>query len=253
MRKSHCSKGPFLRRPWFADREFETITAAALRAHDLMPAVPSAVNIELFTELQFGFPYRFEKMPKGVLGVMTFQESGPSEILINKTLDRPKHVQANRCCRSTLAHECGHGLLHAPLFSELWRDYRRCQKRGRAFTNRFEERMENLEAGSDDLKWWEHQANRVMGALLVPRELLLAMLPQTTFGAHAPATWTSVNRRVFADHVSLRFDVSIGLAERRIERIFPTRAPSLLDRFGRPLVSLRRLIPSPEPALATLG
>ena len=37
----------------------------------------------------------------------------------------------NHRCRSTLAHECGHGLLHADLFVELWERKKR--------TNSFED------------------------------------------------------------------------------------------------------------------
>ena len=247
--------GPFLTRLWYEDAEFESITAAALRRHGLFPDKPEPVNIELFVELQFGIPYRFEKLRKGLLGSMRFSEEGHCEIILNKGLDRPRFVTANRTCRDTLAHECGHGLLHDGLFAELWQHYRRCQKRGAEHLTTFEERMEDLHAGCREKKWWEYQANRAMSALLVPRELLLACVSNSILADTAPKHWTSAGRSLLADHVCRRFDVSRRLAANRIEGIFPAEKPKLLPvKLVEPLVSLRRLLPAlPRPALVGLN
>jgi len=249
--KTH--NGPFLSRLWYEDAEFESITAAALRDHGLYPAEPSPVNIELFVELQFKISYHFEKLPKEILGTMHFSEEGPGDIVLNKGLDRPRFVSINRSCRSTLAHECGHGLLHSGLFAELWQNYRRCQKRGAEHLTKFEERMENLRTGCKDKKWWEYQANRAMSALLVPRELLVASLRNTRFAGTPPESWSKLDRAVFRDHVCKRFDVNMGLAENRIDAIFPPRRKKLFPgKLVEPIVSLRHLLPVQRPALVGL-
>jgi len=242
--KTHV--GPFLSRFWYEDAEFELITANALRRHDLYPDQPGPVNIELFAELEFKIPYRFEKLPKGILGTIHFSEDGPHEIILTKGLDRPGFVTINRSCRSTLAHECGHGLLHGELFAELWRNYRRCQKRGAAHLTKFEERMEDLNAGHTEKKWWEYQANRAMSSLLVPKDLLQACIRKTTVAGVAPEQWTEADRTLLRDHVCRRFNVSRSLAENRIEGIFPRRKSKALPlKLVPPLVSLRSLLPIP--------
>jgi hypothetical protein len=226
MKDSPAKSGPFLKRRWFEEHEFDDIARAALKKHGLVPKVPEPVDIELFVDMEFGFGYEFHDLGEDCLGLMYFGEKGPKSLLVHSKLDAPENPQVNRLCRSTLAHECGHGLLHADLFVELWEHKKR--------TNGFEdsrrlitwrERNENVEGSltRNSPDWWEYQADRMISALLLPVYPLRAALREW---GHEPESMTATG--TWADptlHRLVRdtFQVSLAVARIRLERLYGER------------------------------
>src|SRR5262249_7201508 len=117
----------------------------------------------------------YDDLPVGVLGFTIFGEKGVHKIVIARALDAEGTQPAERRIRTTMAHEGGHGLLHAHLFAfndallfgeadetgnpkVLCRD--ELKDTGRTGTARY------------DGRWWEYQANMAMSALLMPRPLV---------------------------------------------------------------------------------
>lgn len=216
MTEKPCRSGPFPVRLWFDDHEFEEVAEAALRRHDLFPVDPGPINIELLVDLEFGFSYRFADLQPGQYGKITFGEEGPTEMVINSKLDRFDRRSVNQVCRATLAHEIGHGLLHRRLFDLRWQQYR-AQERGESL---FDESSTSLRAGPGDSCWWEYQANRLMAALLVPRDLLRLAVARTALANKPPPRWDKGDRYVLIEHISDCFNVGRTLAKRRLKCVF---------------------------------
>src|SRR3989441_11554119 len=59
----------------------------------------------------------YEDLDKGVLGFTQFGRTGVQAIVVARALDEDGTRPAERRIRTTLAHEAGHGLLHAHLFA----------------------------------------------------------------------------------------------------------------------------------------
>ena len=123
---------------------------------------------------------QYEDLPDGVLGFTRFGKNGVTAVVISAALDAKGGKIAERRVRTTIAHEGGHGLLHAHLFALddiplhlfdkdshsgdqiLCRDVHGDEKKAHRY----------------DGRWWEVQANRAMSSLLCPRPLVLeAMTP----------------------------------------------------------------------------
>ncbi len=146
-------------------------------------------------------------------------------IIISAALDAEKTRVAERRIRTTLAHEAGHGLLHAYLFALddkplhlfdadshtdhqiLCRDVQGEERKTRAY----------------DGRWWEFQANRAMGGLLCPAALVQeALKPFLTASG-------SLGAMILADHrrdsgvraVADIFDVNPIVAKIRIDELYP--------------------------------
>jgi hypothetical protein len=94
--------GPFLRRLWFSDEEFEDIAVSALRRQNLNPSAPSPVNIEWSVELELGISYKFGDLGPNLLGQLRFGETGPKKLIVHRRLDRPrrKMVTSSAAVRS---------------------------------------------------------------------------------------------------------------------------------------------------------
>ena len=223
MRDTPTTAGPFRRRRWFEEHEFDDIAKEALKRHGLLRKEPAPVDIELFVEMEFGFPYEFRDLGEDCLGLMHFGEKGPKALLVHTKLDAPEDLLANRRCRSTLAHECGHGLLHVDLFIELWE-----RKKS---TNTFEdarriitwrERAENIEGNltKSSPDWWEYQADRMISALLLPLNPLREALRgwgHDLLEIKSNGAWQDQEL-----HAQVRdtFDVSLAVARIRLERLY---------------------------------
>lgn len=162
-----------MRRVWLDAAEIALIAARELEATGLYPARPGPVAIERFVEKRFGFSYEFAPLD-GCLGKTVFGPDGPAEILISERLDRPHKPRVDRLCRSTIAHECGHGILHAWLYAEVFAAAAPAWKNGKIagdpLLNRwFEPPPVRLADGR--LPWWEVQANLAAAELLLPRRI----------------------------------------------------------------------------------
>ncbi|HXL09018.1 MAG TPA: hypothetical protein VN966_02250 [Candidatus Bathyarchaeia archaeon] len=143
-----------------------------------------------------------------------------------KQLEDEGSSAAERRIRSKLAHESGHGLLHAHLFvlekgaQPLFGDHSdpnapkvlcRDVPVGGTSTSRY------------DGQWWEFQANRAIGGLLMPKPLVdLALAPflvsRGSFGGKSLDT----SKRTEAEETLARlFDVNRSVARIRLEENYP--------------------------------
>lgn len=102
----------------------------------------------------------------------TFGRNGVQGITIAQALDDEASKTSERRIRTTLAHEGGHGLLHAHLFAFaedklLFGEY--TQKGPAVLCRDVAGATKNTNYSG---QWWEYQANMAMGSLLMPRPLV---------------------------------------------------------------------------------
>src|SRR3990172_6177290 len=116
MKTFRAKSGPFQEQPFYKADEIERMCASELREAGLYPARPEPIRVERFIEKRFKVTPAYEDLPDGVLGWTKFGATGVDSIIVSRSLGDADGVVAERRVTSTLAHEAGHGLLHAHLF-----------------------------------------------------------------------------------------------------------------------------------------
>jgi len=231
MKHYPTKSGPFVERPFFSAGEIEDICTEALRSVDLYPTRPEPVRIERFVEKRFQVTPSYEDLPDGVLGLTEFTKAGVKAVVIGRALDDDGGIVAERRIRTTLAHEGGHCLLHAHLFalatpeSSLFGDFSdptspKVLCRGEADPQR---------EGAYHGKWWEFQANKAIGGLLMPRPLVETALAD--FFITSPMGFKSFDWNQHAEagrQLSEAFDVNPAVARIRLSQVFPVDTRSQL-------------------------
>jgi len=231
MKTFKAKTGPFVEQPFYELAEIETICADELRRFDLYPSDPAPVRIDRFIEKRFNVRPAYADLPNGLLGFTLFGEKGVAEIVVTRSLDDEGTVPAERRLRSTLAHEGGHGLLHAHLFAFGQTPYSLfgdgiasdapkilCRKDGMPGTG--------VTSKKPPYRWWEFQANQAMGALLLPKTLVekaiaSELVPMGHFGRPTLAN----DRRDYSIKVlSDTFAVNPIVARIRLDGLFPPGA-----------------------------
>jgi hypothetical protein len=231
MKTYRAKSGPFSERPHFEPSEIDRICADELRKEGLYPNSPEAIRIDRFVEKRFGVVPQYEDLPGGVLGFTKFTKKGVEAIVVATALDAEKGKVADRRVRTTLAHEAGHGLLHAYLFALdekplhlfdadshsdhkiLCRDVQGEDRKSRAY----------------DGRWWEFQANRAIGGLLCPRALVQEavkpfLVPSGSLGA---LTLDEKRREEAARALADIFDVNTIVAKIRVTELYPAETGQL--------------------------
>ncbi|HVB55961.1 MAG TPA: hypothetical protein VNE63_05935 [Candidatus Acidoferrales bacterium] len=166
--------GPSSKQPYFSPSQIEQICCDELRKEGLFPDGPEAIRIDRFIEKRFRVSPQYEELPVGVLGFTKFGKDGVKAVVISAALDAEGDKVAERRVRTTMAHEAGHGLLHAHLFAlnEIpLHLFDKDSHSGDQILCRDVQGHE-LKAGRYDGRWWEVQANRAMSSLLCPRPLM---------------------------------------------------------------------------------
>ena len=227
MRTYRTSRGPFAERPYYTDEEIETICGDALKAVGLYPASPGPVRIDRFVEKRFGVTPRYEQLETNLLGFTAFGAKGVQDVVVARALEEEGSQPAERRIRTTLAHEAGHGLLHAHLFClesgirPLFGDFTDPNKpkvlcRDVPVTAQFKRQ-------GYDGRWWEFQANRTIGPLLLPRShVQVALEPFLEARGLLQSKALDPNRREEAVRVLADlFDVNRVVAKIRLEDVFP--------------------------------
>lgn len=196
--------------------------ADELRKTGLYPSAPEPIRIDRFVEKRFGVTHTYRKLPDGVLGFTLFGPNGVKEIVVAEDLEGASGSANDRRVRSTLAHESGHGLMHAYLFAL-----------GTKPASLFGETDESPQILCRDIsgdrprkydgRWWELQANKAIGSLLMPRTLVEQVT--TPLAAHVgllrQATVPDSNREAAAQKLASVFNVNPVVARIRLENIFP--------------------------------
>jgi hypothetical protein len=219
------------RQPYFPPAQIDGMCIDELRKAGLYPGSPQPIRIDRFVEKRFGVSPEYEDLPDGVLGYTRFSKNGVDGIVISAALDAEGGKVAERRIRTTLAHEAGHGLLHAHLFAfdevplGLFDADSHSDHQILCRDVQGEERKRSY-----DGRWWEFQANRAMGGLLCPKPLVQEalksfLLPAGSLGALTlPEPRREEAARVLADI----FDVNPVVARIRIKELFPEETGQML-------------------------
>lgn len=227
MKNFRAKNGPFKERPYFTLQEVESICEDTLRKANLYPASPEPIRIDRLIEKHFSITPMYEDLGSGVLGLTRFGANGVQAIVVARALDEEESVAAERRIRTTLAHEAGHGLLHAHLFvladstESLFGD----------FTDRANPRVLCRDEVPSSLgpartynsSWWEYQANLAIGGLLLPRPLVqIALEPLLSLsGLLGNRTLDSSRIERAARSLAETFDVNPIVARIRLQEMYP--------------------------------
>jgi Zn-dependent peptidase ImmA (M78 family) len=205
----------------------DRIAVEELLSVNLLPTSPEPIRIERFVEKRFRLSaIGYDELPGRVLGYTQFGPSGVEAIFVARSLAEEGTRAGERRINSTIAHEAGHGLLHGHLFvldsfpmqlfesdadvssvRILCRDDSPTEKRRARY----------------DGRWWEFQANRMIGCLLLPKPLLLAAIgPYLTSGSTlAIPRLADGDRNQAIRELAEVFDVNRPVAEIRLSNVCP--------------------------------
>ena len=211
-------------RPYFPPKEIHSICLEALESVGLLPERPAPVRIERFIEKKFGTVPDYKELPEGVLGFSRFRNGRVVAVVVSRSLDDERTPVASRRVRTTLAHEAGHGLLHACLFDAENTNLR-------LFEDQIEDNRPKIlcrNVGPDSSgryrgEWAEYQANQAIGGLLLPQPLVeLAVEPFLETTMLGVRVLDSSRLESAAQSLSRVFDVNPVVAKIRLGEIFPS-------------------------------
>lgn len=234
MKTFRAKTGPFTEQPFYEAAELEAICTEELQKLNLYPPDPAPIRIDRFIEKRFSIQPMYEDLPNGLLGFTRFGPKGVVEIVVAKALDDEGTIPAERRLRSTLAHEGGHGLLHAHLFvfgarpDSLFGDGI-ASDAPTILCREGDISGVKLTKKKPPYRWWEFQANQAMGALLLPKTLVekavtCMLVSQGVFGVPTLPT----HRREHAVRlVAETFNVNPIVARIRLDALYPTAAGEL--------------------------
>jgi hypothetical protein len=230
MRTYRSKSGPFVEQPFYEPAEIESICLEELQKHNLYPASPSPIRIDRFIEKRFGIVPTYQDLPSGLLGFTRFGPKGVEEIVVAKALDDEGTQSAERRLRTTLAHEGGHGLLHAHLFvlgsrpdslfgDALGTDAPKILCREGGVPG-----VERVPMKKPPYRWWEFQANLAMGALLLPKQLVAKALESYLIlqGIFKQPSLPGESREDAVRLLAAAFDVNPVVARIRLEALYPS-------------------------------
>ena len=230
MRTYRSTTGPFPERPFYTVEEVEQTCADELRKVGLFPQEPEPIRIDRFIEKRFEVNPKYEDLPEGLLGCTKFGPKGVQEIIVSRSLAEENNKVSERRANTTLAHESGHGLLHAHLFVVE-------QQPRSLFGESLDPnepkilcRKDTIEGIQDSKRfnrpvpWWEYQANLAIGGLLIPRQLVMITLEPYLMekGRLGNKILDPAQKEMATRELVDVFDVNPIVARIRIEKIFPS-------------------------------
>ncbi|MCI0565203.1 MAG: hypothetical protein MN733_42595 [Nitrososphaera sp.] len=217
-------KGPFNERPYYTQDEIEEICAGELKKTGLYPVTPGPVRIERFIEKRFGVSPTYEELPEGVLAYTGFDSQGVHKVVVSTKLIEHGNQVAERRLNATLAHEAGHGLLHAHLFAigsqrELLFGEAAGKNKVKVLCR---EESIGVQSGYDG-RWWEYQANRAIGSLLLPKSLVGEALKPLLVarGSFGRLFLSEEKRDAAVRSIAAWFEVNSAVARIRITELYP--------------------------------
>jgi hypothetical protein len=214
--------------PYFTSSQIDNICCDELRSVGLYPSSPEPIRIDRFIEKRFKVSPQYEEMPDGVLGFTRFGKNGVKAVVISAALDSGGSQVAARRVRTTIAHEGGHGLLHAHLFAlddiPLHLFDRDSQSADQILCR--DVHGDDKKTHRYDGRWWEVQANRAMGSLLCPLPLLLeAIKPYlSTMGLLSIEVLQESRREQAVRALAEIFDVNPVVTRIRLADLYPPQA-----------------------------
>jgi len=229
VRVYRAREGPFAERPYFTLQEIESICSDELKKAELYPKEPSPIRIDRFIEKKFEIQISYQDLPEGLLGYTKFGPKGVEEIAVSRGLAEEGNRASERRLSATIAHEAGHGLLHAHLFVLEPEQIRSLFGDGVDRTAPKILCREGNVMGSRgfprkgyDGHWWEFQANQAIGALLLPRSLVQKAIERLMVERGSLGQLVLEKSRMVeaARQLSEAFEVNPIVAEIRVENLF---------------------------------
>lgn len=238
MKVYRTTSGPFSERPYFESTEVEKICSDELAKVGLLPKSPEPIRIDRFIEKKFKVSFSYEDMPDGVIGYTLFGVNGVESIAVSRQLGEEESKYSERRINTTLAHECGHGLLHAHLFAfdlqakSLFGNSRDVSGSKILCRSGGIEGLQESKNGKYSGQWWEYQANLAIGALLMPRRLVAIALEPflVETGSLGYKVLDKANRQAGVELLVSTFDVNPIVAKIREDSLFPENYNSLLTQ-----------------------
>src|SRR5260221_1529646 len=228
MKTYRAKAGPFKEAVYYEVHDIERICLDELRAAGFYPSSPEPIRIERFLEKKFITP-SYDDLPEGVLGVTKFGSRGVEEIVISRSLSEEGTRVAERRLNTTMAHEAGHGLLHAHLFvlegEALLPFPDGVDTVARKILCRNDAVPQGNSGGINryDGRWREVQANQAIGALLLPKPLVEQALGAVlgTRGSIGTRALEAGRREKAAAPLTEIFDVNPRVARIRLQDFYP--------------------------------
>lgn len=225
-----------MERPYYKTEEIELMCADELQNVSLMPSEPRPIRVERFIEKRFGINPTYEDLPDGILGLIEFGTKGVIGITILRSLAEEGSLVSERRVNTSLAHEAGHGLLHAHLFAfgekpiALFGDDKKSNEPKILCRNDTILGSQGSKTTGYGGQWWEYQANLVIGPLLLPRLLVIDALEPFLLkkGLMGTRKLDPALREVAERTLAQIFDVNAIVARIRLEGLFPVAEDSQL-------------------------
>jgi hypothetical protein len=233
MKTFRATSGPFDQQLRFTTEELDQACRDALVQEKLLPVQPEEIRIDFFVEKRFNVTISYERLDPGILGCTLFNPNGSVKYMaISDQIDDGTQPGERRL-RSTIAHEAGHGIFHAILFMPSLDQGR--MNLGAEDRKHFDLQERRILCRDSDVKegvgkqrpydgrWWEWQANRAIGGLLLPRrlvELSVAGFLERSAVTQV-ATLPEKNRPAAVAHVAEVFNVNPAVARIRLGEFFP--------------------------------
>ncbi len=233
MRTYRVTRGPFSEGVYYTDDEIENICSDELRAVGLLPAAPEPIRIERFIEKKFGVTPEYDDLPGGMLGCTKFGPKGVQAIVVSRALSEEGTRGSERLLNTTLAHEGGHGLFHAHLFAlgrppQSLFDSEEPQSNRTRILCREDAVLDVHRSGQNAYsgRWWEFQANRAIGGLLLPRQLVARCLEEVLVvgGTLGSKVLPRDCREQAIQLLAEVFNVNPVVARIRIDALYPASA-----------------------------
>ena len=236
MKEYRTKEGPFPLRLLYEPKEIDEICLDALRESGLLPSEPSPIKIDLLLEKYFKVVVDYRDLGPNIMGSTVFNSKGAvTGIIIAPWIEEDGGHAAERRVRSTLAHEGGHGLLHSRLFIvEQTGDLFGLREAAPARPTNFLCRSNDIspEAAAIpkyDGKWWEWQANRAIGGLLLPKSLVVELTQQFTEQTPSGSVLKDSLRAKAVREIAETFEVNPVVARIRLGEIFGVERNRSLD------------------------
>jgi hypothetical protein len=227
VKEFRTKDGPYPLRLLYEVAEIDDICRDALQNAKLLPADPQPIKVDRFLEKYFQVVVDYTELEDDIMGSTVFNTKGAvTGFLISSKIEQGGTPSAERRVRSTLAHEGGHGLLHPKLFIEegttsLFGSSDVNTKPTPKFLCRTGDIAPAFGAPPYTGKWWEWQANRAIGGLLLPKTLVrkatATFLEETAFGPQLPES----KRPAAEKHLAETFDVNPAVSRIRLNEMFP--------------------------------
>ena len=224
--------GPFAERYHYAPRSLRQSRLTSYVPPVCCPPLQSRYGWTGSLRKRFDTVPQYDDLPDGIIGFTRFGPEGPIELVVSRALADDGGQAAERRISSTLAHEAGHMLLHGQLFTlQILNPTRRLLQDDVDVANqRVLCRDDNNGTRRYDGRWWEYQANQMIGALLMPRPLVHQALESVValVGRLGIPVLVEEKREEAVLSLAETFDVNPVVARIRIGQIYPEAEGSQL-------------------------